>query len=191
MNYKVIDKSKLPPSSLLKAVFIRNEDNRLSISRLKWFKLTALEILFGAELLENIINVSTVTSSRGDKCEYGKELKLNGFIPSGIFTNFFRVDLIEVLYFKYYKQYFLLKPAAAIEKQDFNRENKILDCSYIRFAAFKEVFYQVISLRRAYESCHFLANISVDITVFCYTNRIELALLSALVVESIRRLVKL
>ncbi|MEZ9945542.1 hypothetical protein [Vibrio sp. 10N.222.54.F10] len=190
MNYKVIDKSRQPPSSLFRSVFIRNLENRSSISRFKWFKLNVLEIIFGVELIESVVNSSTGITSRNENLQYGKDMKLNNFIPSGLLTNFFRASLIEVLYFKYYQQYYLLRPTQLIEKSDFNENLDTLDCSYIRFSAFKEVFYQLISLRRVYESCHLIVNISIDVIVYSYTNRVELALLSALIIESIRRLVK-
>ncbi|ELA9714041.1 TPA: hypothetical protein KD131_004734 [Vibrio parahaemolyticus] len=191
MDYKIIDKSWYPKTNLFKAVFIRNEENRSLIGRLKWLKLNAIEIIFGAELLENIINTSTDSSERGDQCEYGKKLKLNSFIPSGIFTNMFRSQLLEVLYYKYYKQYQLLRPSDSFDENDIDRTKKVVDCSLIRFASFKEVLHQLVALRRVYEFNHLLFNVMIDISVYVVSNRIDLAILSALLVETVRRILKI
>ena len=191
MDYKVVDKSWYPKTNLFKAVFIRNEENRSLVGRLKWLKLNVIEITFGSELLENIINTSTGSSERGDQCEYGKRLKLNSFIPSGIFTNIFRKQLIEVLYYKYYKQYQLLRPSDSFDEHDIDRKKKVIDCTSISFASFKEVLYQLVAMRRVYEFNHLLFNMMIDITVYVVSNRIDLAILSALLVETIRRVLKI
>ncbi|EDL70750.1 hypothetical protein A1Q_3795 [Vibrio campbellii HY01] len=147
--------------------------------------------MFGAELLENIINTSTGSSERADQCEYGKKLKLNFFIPSGIFTNMFRKQLVEVLYYKYYKQYQLLRPDGSFDEHDIDKTNKVVDCSSIRFASFKEVLYQLVALRRVYEFNHLVFNVMIDISVYVVSNRIDLAILSALLVETVRRILKI
>ena len=103
------------------------------ISRCKWIKLTILETIFGSELLENIINSSASSSERSDKCQYGKKMKLNSFIPCGLFTNLFRQSLVEVLYYKFYCQYYLFRP----DKQEhvkLNKESNTIDCTLIWFA---------------------------------------------------------
>ncbi|EGQ9313386.1 hypothetical protein F7U73_21135 [Vibrio vulnificus] len=191
MNYKIVDKSWYPKTNLFKMVFIRNKENRSLIGRVKWFRLCVIEILFGVELLENVVNTSTGSSDRQDQCEYGKKLKLNSFIPSGIFTNLLREQLVEVLYYKYFKQYMLIRPCDPFDHQDFNEKNKIVDCSLIHFASFKEVLYQLVAMRRVYEFSHLMFNLMIDILVYMVSNRVDLAILSALLVETARRVLKI
>lgn len=191
MNYTVIDKSRYSKKKLYKTVFLRNDCNKDSVSLLKWIYLTFFEILFGSVLLENIVNTSAGTSTREEQCQYGKEMKLNSFVPNGVTTNFFRGVLVEVLYYKFYKQYFLIRPLHQIEEHEIDRKSKTIDCSLIRFASFKEVLYQVISLRKVYELTHLATNVTIDTIVYFYTDRLDMAIFSAILIESIRRIVKI
>lgn len=190
MDLKVIDNSNYAKPNLFKVIFFRNNDNIKCLSRLKWMKLTLLEMTFGSELLENVFFCSTRTSTRnisGDKEEYGKEITLNSYIPNGVFINFFRESLIEVLFYKYYQQYFLIMPCSNTK---FDTTSTSIDCTRNQFFSKKSVFNQLISIRRIYELTHIMLNLLIDLLVYIVTDRIDLALLSALFVESIRRILK-
>lgn len=189
MDYRVIDQSRFHATNLFKLVFVRNEKNKKSISLLKWFKLTILEILFGPEIIEGFISTSSCPSNSNEKNidYYGREQTLNLHIPNGFFTNLFRKHLVEVLYYKYHLQYAILKENDNPIKDE---KLKVINCTGVFFSAFKEMFNQFISLRRVYEFSALVFNISIDLAVYYASERIDIAILSALIIESVRRIIK-
>jgi len=190
MSYQIKDHSRFHTGNLFKLVFCRNSKTKGTISFSRWLYITLFEILFGSELIENIINSSicpsNITSSNIDT--YGREQKLNLYIPSGFFTNMFRNQLIEVLYYKHYLQYNILDPS---HKPEVNEALNQIDCTDTYFSAFKEMFNQLIALRRVYDFSFLVFNLSVDVVVYVGTNRLDLAIVTALVIESIRRTIKI
>ena len=190
MSYQIKDQSRFHTNNLFKLVFCRNSKTKEVISFSRWLYITLFEILFGSELIENIINSSICPSntSGSDTSLYGRKQKLNLYIPSGFFTNMFRKQLIEVLYYKHYLQYAILEPS---HKPEVNKELNQIDCTDTYFSAFKEMFNQLIALRRVYDFSFLIFNLSIDIVVYLVTDRIDLAIVSALLIESFRRTIKI
>lgn len=186
-NYKVTDSTNGRTSGYLKEVCFRSSDLKLEVSPFKWFVLT----IVGTELLESLVTTGSVppykTIKKEDSEEYGNELHLTLHIPAGLITNILRNQIIELLYYKYYLQYLILTPVGEPTE---DHTAKIIDCSWTRFRARKNIFYQFIALRRVYDLFWLVFNIAVDLIVFFATTDIKFALLSALTVEAIRRLLR-
>lgn len=191
-NYKVIDNTQPSANSYLKMVCFRNTDIKKQILPFKWFLLTLVEMIVGTELLESLVTTGSVQPSKTlikeDSEKYGSELHLSLHIPSGFITNILRKQIIEVLYYKYSLQYLILVP---IGEPVIDEQKKIIDCSGTRFRARKNIFHQFMVLRRVYDLFWLVLNITVDLLVFVATTDIKLALLSALTLEAIRRLVRI
>lgn len=191
-DYRVIDEASAYKKSYLGVVFLRNERVKSDISLIKWVWLTLVEIIVGSEILESIVTTGSVyphdNIEKDDSIKYGAELHLNLHIPSGIITNFLRNHIIELLYYKFYYQYLIFRPVGV---PDFDDDNKTINCTRTRFRADKGMFYQLIALRRVYDLSWLLINLSIDLIVFCFFQNIESALISAILVEGIRRLLKI
>jgi hypothetical protein len=190
-NYKVTDSANGRTSGYLKEVCFRNSDLKLQVSPFKWFILTIVEMIVGTELLESLVTTGSVPPYKKIKKEnseeYGNELHLTLHIPAGLITNILRNQIIELLYYKYYLQYLILTP---VGKPSEDHTAKIIDCSRTRFRARKDIFYQFIALRRVYDLFWLFFNITVDLIVFLATTDIKFALLSALTIEAVRRLLR-
>jgi hypothetical protein len=190
MSYQIKDYSRFHTNNLFKLVFCRNATTKKLISFNRWLYITLFEILFGSELIENIINSSICPSNTAgsDTAAYGRKQKLNLHVPSGLFTNMFRKQLVEVLYYKYYLQYAILEPS---HKPEVNEALNQIDCTDTYFSAFKEMFNQLIALRRVYDFSFLIFNLSIDMVVYLITDRIDLAIVTALILESVRRTIKI
>lgn len=188
-NYKVIDKKGHIKASYIKVACFRDSELKSEISALKWFILTLVEFVVGAEILENIINSGSVhpEHKKDDSDQYGNELHLSLHIPSGLITNLLRKQIIELLYYKFYRQYLILEP---VGKPIINDAEKQIDCSRTRFRARKNLFYEFIAFRRVYDLFWLIANLSIDAIVLLATTDIQLALLSAFTVEAFRRMLR-
>ncbi|MGI2121253.1 hypothetical protein ACRN9J_03500 [Shewanella baltica] len=190
-NYRVIDSQNGIVGSYLKMVCYRNSDLMGQVTALKWFAMTIVEMVVGTELLESFVITGSVipyyTIVKDDSANYGSELHLSLHIPEGVITNILRNQIIELLYYKYSLQYLILSP---VGKPYVNNEKNTIDCSRTRFRARKDIFYQFIALRRVYDLFWLVFNVTVDLIVFFVTTDIKFALLSALFVEAIRRLLR-
>jgi len=190
-DYRVIDKTTAYEKSYIGVVFRRNDRLKNDISLIKWLWLTLIELVVGFELIESIVTTASVPpygkNQKEDSGKYGAELHLSLHIPSGLITNFLRPQIIELLYYKYYYQYLLLSP---VGEPDINDTKNIIDCTRTRFRARKEIFYQLIALRRVYDFSWLVFNLSVDLIVYYLSSNLEWALVSALTIEGIRRLLK-
>lgn len=191
-NFKVIDKKDFNGKSYLSTVFLRSKELKSEVSLLKWIKLTLVELAIGVELLENIIMSFSVAPYDGYKKKlgenYGATRHLSIFVPYGIFNNIVREAAIEVLFYKYYKQYYLLQPA---EEYDVDKESCSINCTRTRFSARKDLFSELIAFRRVYELCWLLFNVAIDIAVYLLSNSLEAAIASAISIEGIRRLLRI
>lgn len=80
---------------------------------MRWIWLCILEMFFGQELLESLVITASQSGCPEDpdpKGLYGKPMHLNLHIPSSIFTNLFRSQLVELLFYKYYLHYKFIEP---------------------------------------------------------------------------------
>ena len=190
-NYKVIDSTSRHTEGYLKTVLFRSAELKKMISMWKWSVLTLVEMIVGTELLESFVTTGSVLPYRRqaeeNSKEYGNELHLTLHIPAGLITNLLRQKIIELLYYKYSLHYLILD---SVGEPSINNESKIIDCSRTRFRARKNLFYQFIALRRVYDLFWLVFNIIIDSLVFLATTDIKFALLSALTVEAIRRLLR-
>ena len=161
------------------------------ISLGKWIWLTLIELIVGPELIESIVTTASVPpdgkNQKEDSSKFGAELHLTLHIPSGLVTNFLRPKIIELLYYKFYWQYLLITP---VGEPYINDKARTIDCTRTRFRARKEVFYQLIALRRVYDLSWLVFNLSVDLLVYYLSSSLEWALVSALIIEGARRLLK-
>ncbi len=193
-TYKVIDRTPPFTGNYLGLVFKRPQKDKKSYPLVQWIKMSSVEIIVGEELLENFINSASVIKANPKKepqnnSDYGYPHNLNDHIPSGFVTNILRPHILNLLYFKYHRIYGLIQPVKG-SKYDAD-ENKNIDLSYTRFQAKKSLFYQYIALRRVYDISWLVINISIDVFIYFVTSEIQWALLSALFVESVRRLLKI
>lgn len=191
-NFKVRDKPypKLAPN-YFKAIFFRKEEIKSHIGRIKWIWLCILEILFGTELLENIIITASVSGCPEEpdlEMEYGLPQQLSLHVPAGIFTNIFHQQLVELLYYKFYLQYLLILP---VSHPIIDEKRKTIYVERVRFRLRKSLLYQIIAFRRVYVATAIALNIAVNIIVYFITENITITLYLAGTLESIRRLVKI
>ncbi|EPW6912953.1 hypothetical protein ACWOYC_004607, partial [Vibrio parahaemolyticus] len=190
-NFRVIDTHDFYGKSYLSTVMFRNVDVKSEISLFKWLKLTLIEMAIGVELLENIImsfSVDPYENYRkilGDG--YGATRHLSDFIPYGIFNNLVRESALEILFYKYHRQYLLLMPA---EDYDYDEKSKSIDCTRTRFTAKKELFAELIAFRRVYELFWLIFNLSLDILVFLVSDSLEATIATAISIEGLRRLLR-
>jgi len=189
--YKILDNTSHPKWNFWKMVFLRNERTINRVPILRWWYLCFLEIFFGTELLESFTNTASNSGCPEDQDEYskfGEPNQLNFHIPTGIFTDMFRSQLRQLLYYKFYLQYCLILPVCEIRT---NHESKVIDVSLTRFRFRKALLYQVIGIRRVYLGGALALNLTVDFIVYCVSNNIHYALISAVVIEFLRRFSRL
>ena len=191
MTYKVTDKTEGKTDGYIKVVFFRNDEIKSKISAFRWFILTIVEMVVGTEILESFTTTGSVkpckTIVKADSDNYGDELHLTLHIPAGLITNILRNQIIELLYYKFHYQYMILE---SVGEPVIDKTKGTIDCSRTRFRARKELFYQFIALRRVYDFTWLIVNLSIDTVVFFATTDIKFALVSAIVVEAIRRFLK-
>ncbi|MGQ0689890.1 MAG: hypothetical protein ACT4NK_14140 [Limnobacter sp.] len=190
-DLKVIDTQKPIVQNYWKIVFFR-EPKRVApaISRFKWTWLCIFEVLFGQELLESLVTTASVSGCPEDpdlQRLWGRAAQLNLHIPSGIFTNIVRAQLVEVLYYKYYLQYLFIKPVADIHCFD----NETIDLTRTRFRLNKELLYLVIPFRRTYLATALGVNLAADLAVYLATSSPTAVAVAAASIEACRRLLKL
>ena len=181
---KIKDDTKSHTSSYFWLVLTRQSDEAKEIGIIDWIKLTLFELMFGEELLEQL----TLTSSYnnvGENQKTGHMLHLNDIIPAGFLTNLFRQQILQLLYFKFFKIYLFLASESEVRESD-----SVVDLTRSRFAMRHELLYQVIAFRRVYILCWLCFNISIDLIVYS-TSDLQTAILSALTIEGLRRLLKL
>ncbi|EGR2849586.1 TPA: hypothetical protein ACGF4L_003847 [Vibrio cholerae] len=190
-NFKVLDKQGFNGKSYLSTVFLRGKELKSEVTLLKWIKLTLVELAIGVELLENIIMSFSVAPYDNYKERlgenYGATRHLSIFVPYGIFNNIVRETAIEVLFYKYHKQYYLLQPA---EEYDVDKQSCSINCTRTRFSARKDLFSELIAFRRVYELFWLFFNVTVDITVYLLSNSLEATIATAMGIEGIRRLLR-
>lgn len=189
--YKVIDSQEPIKQNYFSLVFFRGYRIKDGVSRIRWSWLCFIEILFGEEILEALVMTASVSGCPEDsdaKGEYGLPQQLNLHIPSGVFTNIFRSQIIQVLYYKYYLQYLLITPVAG---PYLNHDTNTIDVTRIRFRLHKKLLYLVIAFRRVYLLSVIALNISIDLLVYHISNSLEAAVISAILVESVRRVFKI
>ena len=190
-DYRIIDNTRIPKQSFFKIFARRRKEVIPLISWYKWAWLSIVEILFGEELIESLVTTSSVekpdlNNYRDDN--YGPAQNLSMHIPQGVFNDLFRNQLIEVLFFKFYMQYLLIEPRDDVSYRETGTE---IDCSRIRFSVFKPKLWQVIAFRRIYLFAWLVLNASVDLVIYFISSSLSIALLTALIVEAFRRLLKL
>jgi len=189
--YKVTDGQGPIKQNYFSIVFFRDKRVRGKVSRLRWAWLCFIELLFGEEILEALVTTASVSGCPEDKDpegKYGKPQQLNFHIPSGIFTNFFRKHLVQVLYYKYYLQYLFIVP---IENPYENEKTCTVDVTRIRFRLDKSLLYLVIAFRRVYLFSALALNIIIDLAVYLISNSLESVIISAIAIELIRRIFKI
>ncbi|MGL0949145.1 hypothetical protein [Vibrio vulnificus] len=190
-NFKVLDKQDFNGKSYLSTVFLRGKELKSEVTLLKWIKLTLVELAIGVELLENIIMSFSVAPYDNYKERlgenYGATRHLSIFVPYGIFNNIVREAAIEVLFYKYHKQYYLLQPA---EEYDVDKQSCSINCTRTRFSARKDLFSELIAFRRVYELFWLFFNVTIDLTVYLLSNSLEATIATAMGIEGIRRLLR-
>ena len=190
-DYRVLDKTGAYEKSYIGVVFRRHDRLKDDISLSKWIWLTLIELIVGPELIESIVTTASVPpygkNPKEDISKYGAEFHLTLHIPSGLITNFLRPQIIELLYYKFHWQYLLLMP---LGEPYIDVKARTIDCTRTRFRARKEIFYQLIALRRVYDLSWLVFNLSVDLLVYYLSSSLEWALVSALTIEGARRLLK-
>lgn len=171
-------------------IVLRRSDRVINeVSLYDWIKLTALEFLFGEELLEQL--VVTAAYNEKEKSKLGHLLHLTDMVPSGILTNYFRSGICQLLYYKYYRHYLFLGTEADLVPA--TRQSEAGDTLLLqrdRFGMRHELLNQVIAFRRVYILAWTLFNITIDVAVWA-TADLMAALVSALSIEAIRRLLRL
>ncbi|WP_020411181.1 hypothetical protein [Microbulbifer variabilis] len=189
--YEVIDHANSYTGGYIKEVFLRDQELKGQIGYFKWLIITLVEMIVGSELLESLIVTGSVpphnTIEKIDSSKYGSEMHLSLHIPAGLVTGIFKRQILEVLYFKFYCRYEILDK---VGEPFINHRNRVIDCTRVRFRARKSLFYQFIALRRVYDLFWLVLNLLIDVIVFFITTDIKFALLAALIVEALRRILR-
>lgn len=184
---EIIDDDPKTPTSYFSLVFCRG--NRVQdITLFDWAVLTIIEILFGAEILEQLIITSAYNEGRVKKV--GHFLHISNIVPAGVFTNLLRKRIYQVIYYKYFKQYLFLNPESNFEEAEFVQKDGSLLLSRVRFGMRHELLYQTIAFRRVYILVWMFLNLVLDLAVLALAD-IQSAIISAISIEAIRRMLKL
>lgn len=189
--YKIIDNQSPVVQNYLPLVFFRGERVKDRVSWFRWLWFCLLEIIFGQELLESFV---TTASNSGcpedddDESKYGEPNQLNLHIPSGYFTNKLRAHLVQVLYYKYYRQYLFIQP---VGEPLIDKKTNTIDVTSIRFRFNKDLLYLVIPFRRIYIASEFVLNVIFDLIVYFATENLSLAIIVGVILEIIRRVLKI
>ena len=187
----VVDRTPLIAPNYFKAVFRRDVERTAHVPLHKWLWYGCLEVFFGDELVESLITTASLSGSpdaEDPKGEFGWPLQLGLHVPAGFFSNLFHRHLVELLYYKFYRQYLLIEP---VGKCDADVSEGYLDVTRVRYRLRKSLLYQVIAFRRVYLAEMLALNVVMDLLVFAVSNSIAFALLSAALIEALRRLMKL
>ncbi len=189
--FKVVDGQDPVKQNYFPIVFFRGERVYDKISSIRWFWLCIIELIFGEELLECLVTTASNSGCPEDKDferKFGDPKHLNLHIPSGLFTNMFRNQIIQVLYYKFYLQYLFLGP---VSEPYINEKECTIDVSLVRFRLNKSLLYLVIPFRRVYILSAILFNGIIDLTTYFITSNITYAILVGVCTEIIRRTMKL
>jgi len=189
--FKVVDSQSPIKQNYFSIVFIRGEHVKNKLSLPRWLWLCAVEVLFGKELLESFVVTASNSGSPEDldeKREYGEPNQLNLHIPSGVFTNLFREQILQVLYYKYYLQYlFILPLSEPIEDEQSNTIN----LTRVRFRLRKSLLYLIIPFRRVYIVSAIAVHLVVEALSYLVTNNLWFVAAVGALIELLRRLLKL
>ncbi len=189
--YRIIDSSTLNIYSYFRVAFFRNTDLKQKVSLIRWIWLTFIEIIVGEELLESLVTTSSYGGCPEDPDEmslYGLPQKLALHVPGGLINKLLMPHIVEVLYYKYHLQYYFLD---RVSEPYIDDTKKTINVSRVRFRLKKHLLYQVISFRRVYITSWVVSNFVIDMLVYFFTQDIQWALLSALSIEALRRLVRI
>lgn len=190
-HMRVFDNQRPIVQSYWKLVYFRDTDRVAPyVSRLMWTRLCLLEVLFGQELLESLVTTSSASGCPEDPDpgrRWGYPAQLNLHIPSGLFTNMLRTGLVEVMYYKFYRQYLFIRPV----DEDLHLDRQECDLTRVRFRLNKELLYLVIPFRRTYLATALATNLTADLLVFAITTNPWYVAATAAGLEGIRRLLKL
>jgi len=188
---KVIDRKSRIVQKYVALVFLRDERVRSKVSLSRWLWFCLVEVLFGEELLESIVTTSANSGCPEDPDphrKYGEPNQLNLHIPSGVFTNAFRSQIVQLLYYKFYLQYkFILPVSAPIE----NEHQGIIDVTRVRFRLRKSLLYLVIPFRRVYLITALTLNLATDAVAYWVTTSLPVTVVVGVTLEFTRRLLKL
>jgi hypothetical protein len=191
-NYRIVDRRYLSlPSSYFRLVFFRKPELNIEISRGRWVWLCFLEVLFGAELLENLVITASNSGCPEDpdkEGRFGHSQQLSLHIPAGIFTGLFHNQIVQLLYYKFYLQYLLIMP---IDDPIIDDANGLINIERVRFRLRKELLYQVITFRRVYIATAVTCNVFVDILVYWLSHNFLTALIVGACLEALRRVFKI
>lgn len=187
----VVDRTPQIAPNYFKSVFFRDPERTAHVPLLKWIWYSALEVFFGEELLESLVTTASLSGSPDapdPDGKYGWSLQLSLQVPAGIFSNLLHRHLVELLYYKFHHQYLLIEPIADVYA---NETDGYWDITRVRFRLRKALLYQLIAFRRVYLAEALVLNVLVDALVLVVTQSGYAALMAALGVEALRRLMKL
>ena len=191
-NFTIVDKkySSLSPN-YFKTIFFRKEELKPEISLGKWVWLCVLEVLFGAELLENLAITSSVSGCPEEpdpKREYGLPQQLSLHIPAGIFTSLFHNQILQLLYYKYYLQYLLILP---VSHPYIDEAKAQIHVERVRFRLRKSLLYQFIAFRRIYIAIAIALSLCFNIVAYFISDSLSITVIFAATLEAVRRLFKI
>lgn len=190
--FEIVDNTNIIKTKYLKTVFVRREHVEQKVSLARWVWLCALDVLFGEELLENLVVTAGNSGCPEDldpNRKYGEPMQLSLHIPTGFLTSFAlcRNQVIQLLYYKFYMQYEILIP---VENPFINMETGTIDVTSVRFRFRKSSLYQIIAFRRVYLLTAFIMNFIPDLVVYLNSN-FYFAFIVGVSIESVRRFLKL
>lgn len=187
----VVDRTPQIAPNYFKSVFFRDNRRTAHVPLHKWIWYSALEVFFGEELLESLVTTASLSGSSDapdPNGKYGWPLQLSLQVPAGFFSNLLHRHLVELLYYKFHHQYLLIEPIADVHA---NEVDGHWDVTRVRFRLRKELLYQLIAFRRVYLAEALALNVLIDVVVLAVTQSGYAALAAALIVEALRRLMKL
>lgn len=187
----VIDRTQQIAPNYFKAVFFRDTVRTAHVPLHKWLWYCLLEVFFGEELLESLVTTASLSGSPDApdaEGKYGWPLQLSLQVPAGFFSNFFHRHLVELLYYKFHQHYLLIEPISDVYADE---GTGAWDVTRVRFRLRKELLYQLIAFRRVYLAEALALNLLLDALVFSVTQSLDAAVVAALGIEGLRRLMKL
>lgn len=192
LNHKykrIIEENKPIKTNYIKTVYFQENSDKQELPFSKWFQLWLLEIFFGEEILESLIMTSGNSGEKDSARIYGQPLPLRHHIPSGIVSNIFQDQLVDLLYYKFCEQYKLLDYDQ--KEANFDEKGGVLDLTRVKFFFRKSYLPQIIAFRRVYLLNAFIMNGIIDLITQCIWHNWLWTIIVGCLVESIRRLCKL
>ncbi|HAX15826.1 MAG: hypothetical protein ACI8R0_003179 [Alteromonadales bacterium] len=164
------------------------------ISFTKNLKFLLIELFFSLQITELLVDTSSLELKRNGptklseagKSESGMVAGLSMFIPATLMTKFFERQIAEMIYFKYYRYYKLIKEAnKELSSSAYNALNDESNSTF--FTLNKNMAHQLVPYRGKMKFLWTILETIATVVTWVSTNSLEITLLVTGFCEFLRR----